>query len=80
MPAIPALELPEFEKRRLGLTAPRSWVILAELNEEAWPHGLQHVRDAREGEAFLHGRISPGFLRQILRGLLAVRPRIISRK
>lgn len=36
-PATPSLEVPPRVKRRLGLDSQRSWAVLNELNEFAWP-------------------------------------------
>lgn len=74
-----AIELPEAEKRHLGLTAPRCWVVVHELNEEAWPHGLTPVKGASKGQEFLFGWLSPGFLRQILRLQLSISAKVIPR-
>jgi hypothetical protein len=75
-PSIVALELPEYERRQLRLTAPRCWVILHELNEDQWPYGLEQVSDG----GFVHGKVSDGFLRQILRLCLSTRARVIARE
>jgi hypothetical protein len=44
-----AVELPAATKRRLGLDAERSWVVLAEANRFLWPG--PDLRPARPGDA-----------------------------
>jgi len=52
-----ALEMPAATKARLGLNAERSWVVLTESNEFAWPG--PDLRPAVPGDA---GSVAFGFL------------------
>ena len=72
--ALDALEIPEPVKRRLGLDAERSWVMLTEANDFIWPG--PDLRPAVNGNAasIAYGFLPPGFMR-VLRDRLAERRR-----
>ncbi len=72
-PADPALaiELPQAVKDHLGLDTGRSWVLLHEGNEFAWPgydlHPLPRTRDR-----YAYGFLPPKLFRQIVERFQAV--------
>jgi mRNA-degrading endonuclease toxin of MazEF toxin-antitoxin module len=60
-----ALELPAAVKRHLGLDDERSWVILDEVNEFAWPgFDLRPVPGA--GDRFAYGFVPPHLFDQLM--------------
>lgn len=63
-----AIELPQAVKRHLGLDTERSWVMLDEVNETAWPgFDLQSV----DGK-YAYGFLPPTLFQQIKSGILAI--------
>jgi hypothetical protein len=60
-----AFELPLAVKRHLGLDAERSWVILDEVNEFAWP-GFDLRPVPRVPERFAYGFLPPRLFDQII--------------
>lgn len=67
MPDTRALEMPAAVKRHLGLDDARSWIIVDEVNEFAWP-GFDLAPDAR-GEIAL-GLLPPKFYEAVRRMVL----------
>lgn len=60
-----AVELPAAVKRQLGLDAGRSWIILDEINEFAWPgFDLRPVPGSRD--QFAYGLLPPRLFSQLM--------------
>jgi hypothetical protein len=57
-----ALEIPPATKKRLGLDADRSWVVLTEANDFVWPG--PDLRPAISGDpsSVVYGVLPPGFM------------------
>ena len=66
-----ALELPPAVKRHLGLDSGRSWVILDEVNEYAWP-GFDMRPISRDRHRFAHGLLPPRLFDQIIARLTGI--------
>jgi len=64
-----AIEIPLAVKRRLGLDSQRSWVMLDEVNETAWPG--YDLRLNAQGQ-YAYGFIPPNLYRQIKDGIRQV--------
>lgn len=65
------LEIPQVTKKRLGLDAERSWVVLTEANDFVWPGpDLRPVVPGDLGSA-AYGFLPPGFFRMLRDRLLA---------
>ena len=63
-----ALELPAGVKRHLGLDSERSWVILDEINQFAWPgFDLRPVPGSKS--RFDHGLLPPKLFARIVAGV-----------
>lgn len=60
--AADALEIPAVTKRRLGLDAERSWIVLTEANDFVWPG--PDLRPAINGDlsSVVYGMLPPRFL------------------
>lgn len=61
-----ALEVPEDERRRIGLDEERSWVMLTEFNAFVWPGADLSPVPGREPESFIYGRLSKTFFGRVL--------------
>jgi hypothetical protein len=69
--AVAALELPAAVKRYLGLDDARSWMILDELNEFAWPgFDLRPIPPSRD--RFAYGFLPPRLFDQVMARLAPV--------
>lgn len=67
-----AIEIPTFEKRRLGLDRERSWIVLTEINAFVWPGpDLRPVPD-RDPRTVVYGAISKGLYAEVLARLQAL--------
>ncbi|MBY0460634.1 MAG: type II toxin-antitoxin system PemK/MazF family toxin [Gemmataceae bacterium] len=65
------VEVPAATKRRLGLDAGRSWVVLTEVNRFRWPgHDLRPLPRGARGD-YAYGVLPPNLFRQIRDGILA---------
>ncbi|HVY14630.1 MAG TPA: type II toxin-antitoxin system PemK/MazF family toxin [Rhodopila sp.] len=74
-----AVELPAAVKRHLGLDPERSWVILDEINEFAWPgFDLRPLPGSRD--QFAYGFLPPRLFNQIMATLREVWSRGRSRR
>lgn len=60
-----AIELPLATKRRLGLDAERSWVVVSEVNRFTWPGPDLRPVSRSEPERFHYGMLPPSFFRQV---------------
>jgi hypothetical protein len=60
----PAIELPRAVKRHLGLDESRSWVVLDEINEFAWP-GFDLRPVPRSRDSFTYGFLPPRLFEQL---------------
>lgn len=71
-----AIEIPDAERRRLGLDSERAWIVLAEFNAFFWPgHDLRPV-SGRKPATVIYGRLSRGLYTRVLtrmKALLAAR-------
>ena len=66
-----ALEIPKAVKRHLGLDEERSWVILDEVNEFAWPgFDLRPIPPSRD--RFTYGFLPPRLFDQLMAKLARV--------
>jgi hypothetical protein len=78
-----AIEIPQITKRRLGLDAERSWVVLSEANDFIWPG--PDLRPAINGnpESVVYGMLPRNFTSQLRDRFVAVierrRASIVSR-
>lgn len=69
--AAAALELPASVKRHLGLDAERSWVILDEVNDFAWPgFDLRPIPPSRDH--FAYGFLPPRLFDDLMAKLRAI--------
>jgi hypothetical protein len=77
--AADALEIPPMTKRRLGLDADRSWVVITEANDFIWPG--PDLRPAINGNlsSVVYGVLPPGFMRVLRERLLQRWRRDVSR-
>jgi hypothetical protein len=67
-----AMELPATVKRRLGLDADRSWLVLDEHNEFDWPGpDLRRIGDQVTGP-FSYGVLPPAFFQQAHREFMVL--------
>ncbi len=66
-----ALEIPPAVKRHLGLDDARSWVVVAEGNDFAWPG--YDLRKAPNTKRYEYGFLPPRFFNQLLRAFDALR-------
>jgi hypothetical protein len=60
-----AVELPLPTKRRLGLDAERSWVVVSEINRFVWPGPDLRPLSRAEPDRFVYGMLPPALYRQI---------------
>lgn len=75
-----ALEVPEEERRRIGLDDERSWVILTEFNAFVWPGLDLGPVPGREPETFVYGRLSKAFFGRVLFQVQTlIRARLVAR-
>jgi hypothetical protein len=65
-----AVELPPHVKRRLGLDDDRSWVILSEVNEFAWPGPDLRTLPDRDVSTVAYGVLPPQFFDYLLERFL----------
>jgi hypothetical protein len=81
--AVPAIEIPQDTKRRLGLDDERSWVLLSEANQFIWP-GFD-LRFAKPGDAssVAYGQLPANFFRDLraafVKAFREKRARLVSR-
>jgi hypothetical protein len=69
--SLAAFELPRAVKRHLGLDDERSWVILDEVNEFAWPgFDLRPIPPSRD--QFAHGFLPPRLFDQLMARLVDI--------
>lgn len=66
-----AVEIPHAVKRHLGLDDERSWVVVSEGNEFAWPG--YDLRKVSRTDRYDYGFLPPGFFRQVMAAFLAWR-------
>jgi hypothetical protein len=66
-----AMELPTAVKRHLGLDSERSWIILDEINEFAWP-GFDLRPIPGSSDRFTYGFLPPRLFNSLLVGLSRV--------
>lgn len=65
-----AVELPLATKRRLGLDAERSWVVVNEVNRFVWPGPDLRPVSRHEPGRLDYGMLPPGLFRQVRTRLL----------
>ena len=65
-----AVEMPADTKRRLGLDAGRSWVVVSEINRFRWP-GVD-LRPVPGKGSYEYGVLPPGLFRQVRDGMLTL--------
>jgi hypothetical protein len=68
-----AVEIPAAVKRHLGLDDQRSWVVVTEGNEFAWPG--YDIRKAPNTDRYDYGLLPPRFFRQVIDAFVAVQAR-----
>lgn len=56
-----AIEIPAATKRRLGLDADRSWIVIAEANEFVWPGPDLRAVSGRDLSSVAYGVLPPRF-------------------
>jgi hypothetical protein len=66
-----AIELPPATKRRLGLDAARSWVVVTEINRFVWPRPDLRPISRGEPDHFEYGPLPPDLFLKIKERLLA---------
>lgn len=67
-PQTPAIEIPLAVKKHLGLDSEKSWVILDEINQFAWPgFDLRPVPGSKT--RYHHGLLPPKLFAQIVTGI-----------
>lgn len=65
-----AVEVPEAVRRQLGLSAERSWIIVAEWNRFAWPgYDIRPISGREPSVSF--GFLPAGLFRQVRDALVA---------
>jgi hypothetical protein len=68
-----AIEIPQPVKKRLGLDAERSWIVISEYNEFVWPGpDLRPVSGAGDGTV-AYGRLPDDLFESVRQALLANR-------
>jgi hypothetical protein len=66
-----SLEIPPITKKRLGLDAQRSWVIVSEVNRFIWPGPDLRPISRSDPDTFDYGLLPPAFLEQVRSKLIA---------
>ncbi len=67
-----AMEIPLAVKKRLGLDAERSWIVLTESNEFSWPGpDLRPIRGRSDG-AMAYGMLPPTFFVELRRRFVEI--------
>jgi hypothetical protein len=66
-----AIELPLPTKRRLGLDAARSWIVVSEVNRFVWPGPDLRPVSRAEPDRFDYGLLPPSLFRQVRERLAA---------
>jgi hypothetical protein len=66
-----AIELPLPTKRRLGLDAARSWIVVSELNRFVWPRPDLRPVSRAGPDRFDYGLLPPSLFRQVKERLVA---------
>jgi hypothetical protein len=56
-----AIEIPAETKRRLGLDSKRSWIVIAEYNEFAWPGPDLRLVPDKDASSIVYGALPPRF-------------------
>jgi hypothetical protein len=59
--AADAIEIPAATKRRLGLDAERSWIVITEANEFVWPGPDLRPLPGRDVSTIVYGSLPPKF-------------------
>lgn len=67
-----AIEIPPDTKRRLGLDAGRSWIILDEANRFTWPGPDIRPFDGPHGRTVSYGYLPPGLFKIVRDRFLAL--------
>lgn len=67
-----AMEIPRKVKQHLGLDSERSWIVLDEFNEFAWPGFDLRLVPGKPGQ-FEYGFLPPALYRKIIERLLELR-------
>lgn len=67
-----AMEIPQETKRRLGLDADRSWILLTETNLFAWPGPDLRPVPGKTPKTVAYGHLPAGFFRAVRDRLLAL--------
>lgn len=75
-----ALEMPQAIKRHLGLDAKRSWVVLSESNQFAWPGPDLRPVPNRDDRSFAHGFLPPRFFAGLRRRFIELETAARSRR
>ncbi len=77
--AADAVEIPAATKRRLGLDEERSWIVVTEANEFAWPG--PDLRVARPGDtgSVVYGLSPKGLFNQLQEKFLRKRAAVVTR-
>ncbi len=63
--AADAIEIPTLTKNRLGLDSERSWIIITEANEFAWPGPDLRPVPGRDLSSIAYGVLPPGFFTHV---------------
>lgn len=62
---IDAVEIPTETKRRLGLDAERSWIVITEANEFVWPGPDLRPIPGRDASTIAYGPLPPRLFAQV---------------
>jgi hypothetical protein len=65
-----AIEIPAVVKKRLGLDVERSWIVLSEGNEFAWPGPDLRPQPGRDLSSVAYGFLPPRFYTQVVKRFL----------
>jgi hypothetical protein len=60
-----AIEIPLATKQRLGLDSERSWIVITEANEFAWPGPDLRPLPGRDDSTIVHGTLPPKFFAHV---------------
>ena len=74
-----AVEIPLETKRRLGLDAERSWVVVTEANVFAWPGPDLRPLPGHGPESIAFGMLPPRFFAHVRDRFLAMRQAVVAR-